>query len=91
VVPFSAVKCPLYDAPQHGTRACNKKTQSSNGVTFEMLCNVQCKKGYAFAKSTPELFMCRSDGTWNKMVNGNPMSVGNIEKKPWPDCARKYF
>ncbi|XP_020898704.1 sushi, von Willebrand factor type A, EGF and pentraxin domain-containing protein 1 isoform X2 [Exaiptasia diaphana] len=77
-------KCPLFDAPKHGGRACNKYT---NNVKYEMLCNVQCKKGYAFAKDAPTVYMCQSDGTWHKMVYGSPVQVTNAEKKPWPDCA----
>ncbi|XP_031554183.1 sushi, von Willebrand factor type A, EGF and pentraxin domain-containing protein 1-like [Actinia tenebrosa] len=83
-VEVGPVKCPLFDPPQHGTRACNKNVQSSN---YEMFCNVQCKKGYAFADSTPQLYMCESNGIWKTMTNGVATPLANSEKKPWPDCA----
>ncbi|XP_032235848.2 sushi, von Willebrand factor type A, EGF and pentraxin domain-containing protein 1 [Nematostella vectensis] len=89
-VQVSPVKCPLFDPPQHGTRACNKKTQGANGISHELVCSVQCKTGYAFAEFTPSsVYMCQSDGKWYRMIHGFPVPVFDQKKRPWPDCAPK--
>lgn len=90
---LTAVACTYFDAPVYGVRACNKETLNSNGATYEMVCVVQCKQGYAFAdETTPSTYMCQSDGTWNKLLYGGQILAPVLPKsqQPWPDCARKY-
>ena len=88
---FTAVPCKYFDAPEYGTRACNKKTMDSNGVLYEMICVIQCKAGYAFADPlVPNSYFCRADGVWNKLMFGVQFVPVTSGQRPWPDCARKY-
>jgi len=89
-VEVGPVACTYFDAPEYGVRACNKETLNSNGATYEMVCVVQCKQGYAFAdETTPSTYMCQSDGTWNKLLHGGQILAPVLPKsqQPWPDCA----
>ncbi|KAJ7392959.1 hypothetical protein OS493_008200 [Desmophyllum pertusum] len=88
-VEVGPVACTYFEAPAYGARACNKKTMDSNGVTYEMLCAIQCREGYTFAEpETPNTFMCQSDGTWFKLLFGQSLvPVFPKTQRPWPDCA----
>ncbi|XP_078371988.1 uncharacterized protein LOC144655582 isoform X3 [Oculina patagonica] len=89
MVEVGPVACTYFDPPAYGIRACNKKTLNSNNVTYEMVCVIQCKDGYAFAdQAAPNTYMCQSDGTWNKLLFGAALvPVFPKSQRPWPDCA----
>ncbi|KAJ7392967.1 calcium ion binding [Desmophyllum pertusum] len=42
-VEVGPVACTYFEAPAYGARACNKQTTDSNGVTYEMICAIQCR------------------------------------------------
>ncbi|KAJ7392969.1 Coagulation factor 5/8 C-terminal domain, discoidin domain [Desmophyllum pertusum] len=67
-VEVGPVACTYFEAPAYGVRTCNKQTTDSNGVTYEMICAIQCRDGYSFAEpATANTYMCQSDGTWYKL------------------------
>jgi len=89
-VEVGPVPCTYFEAPQYGVRSCNKKTMDSGGVTYEMVCVIQCKQGYSFADpSAVNTYLCQSDGTWNRVMFGGqvPIPVHPKSQRPWPDCA----
>ncbi|KAJ7392910.1 hypothetical protein OS493_008148 [Desmophyllum pertusum] len=88
-VEVGPVACTYFEAPAYGARACNKQTTDSNGVTYEMICAIQCRDGYSFAQpATPNTYMCQSSGTWYKLLYGAALvPVFPKSQRPWPDCA----
>ncbi|XP_068703053.1 sushi, von Willebrand factor type A, EGF and pentraxin domain-containing protein 1-like isoform X2 [Montipora foliosa] len=84
------VPCTYFEAPAYGVRSCNKNTSDSNGILYEMACVIQCVQGYSFADpAAANTYLCRSDGTWLKLLYGGqfPQPVSPKSLRPWPDCA----